>query len=513
MQEKMPRILLTLSALTAAIVIAAGCGDDSTSSSGAASLAPAGSLVYGEATLHPEGDQKAAIDELISKFPGEGSAGDRVRRLMEQAFAESDSSLSYEEDVQPWLGDEAAFFVSGIEAEGENADAAFLVATDDEDATVDAIEKEDVEKTEHGGRDLYLSLENDGAASVVDGWLVLGDPGGVKTAIDTVEGGEPIEDDGRYHETLEDAPPERLGFMYVNMPGLLEEVQGRPEAAALGQFRQLFEEPILVTADADEAGVRFESTVPATLLAGFPIVAEGTGAAGELPADAWLGMAQPDLGKTIETYVDLVGSTAGGRDVIEQQLRAASGLDLQEDVISWMGDWGVFVRGTSLEELNGALFIETTDEAASGRFIDALGRLARENAEPGMRIGPLALAGGGEGFTMRDPGLDQPVHLFQRDGRVVAAYGDAAARDALDPAERLADSPDFTQAEEALGGDYAISFYVAVAPILELADSAGAASDEDWQEARPYLEPLGALVGGAREDGDHLRSAFGLTVK
>jgi Protein of unknown function (DUF3352) len=301
--------------------------------------------------------------------------------------------------------------------------------------------------------------------------------------------------------------------MYLNMPGLLEEVQGRPEAAALGQFRQLFEEPILVTADADEAGVRFEGTVPATLLTGFPVVAEGSGEAGELPADSWLGMAQPDLGKTIDGYVDLAASAIGGRDVIEQQLRQATGLDLEEDVISWMGDWGAFVRGASVEELNGALFVETSDEAASGRFIDALARLARENAEPGMRIGPLALGGGGEGFTVRSPELPQPVHIFQRDGKVVAAYGDAAARDALDPAETLADSPDFTQAEEALGGDYAISFYVAVAPILELADSAGAASDEDWQKARPYLEPLGALVGGARKDGDQVRSAFGLTVK
>ena len=36
----------------------------------------------------------------------------------------------------------------------------------------------------------------------------------------------------------------------------------------------------------------------------------------------------------------------GGRDAIEQQLKAATGLDLQEDVIAWMGDFGVFVRGT-----------------------------------------------------------------------------------------------------------------------------------------------------------------------
>jgi hypothetical protein len=508
----MPRILLTITALTTAIALAAGCGNDGASSSGAASLAPAGSLVYGEATLRPEGDQKAAIEELVSKFPGEGSAGDRIKQLMEKAFAESESNLSYAEDVEPWLGDEAAFFVSSVHAGGEGADAALLVATEDEDATVDAIEKdEDVRKTDHRGYDLYL--DEGAATAVVEGWMVEGTPGGVKAAIDTVEDGEPIEDDERYGETLEDAPEDRLGFVYVNTPGFVRQLQGTPGAAVLGQFREMFAEPVLVTADVDENGVRFEGTVPASLLNAFPIVAEGSGAAGELPADAWVALAQPDLGQTIEGYFDLVGSAAGGRDLIEQQLEMSTGLDLQEDVIAWMGDWSAFVRGRSVDQLDGAMVVETEDEAASGRFIDAVARLARENAEPGTRVGPLQLGGGGEGVTVTGPTLDKPIHLFQRDGKLVGAYGDAAAQDALDPGETLAGSPAFTQAARALGDDYAISFFLAIEPILALADSAGAASDEDWQEVRPYLEPLGALVGGARKDGDKLRSAFGLTVK
>jgi uncharacterized protein DUF3352 len=510
----MPRFLLTITALTTAIALAAGCGSDGASSSGAASLAPAGSLVYGEATLRPEGDQKAAIDELVSKFPGEGSAGDRLGRLMEKAFAESDSGLSYRNDIEPWLGDEAAFFVSRIAPDGNDADAAVLVATEDEDATVDAVKKaDDLRTTEHRGHDLYLSKDSDGSAAVLEGWLVLGTPRGVKAAIDTVEDGEGIEGDERYENTLADAPEDRLGFMYVNMPGFLRELQGMPGAAALGQFRQIFEEPVLVTADADEAGVRFEGTVPASLMSAFPIVAEGSGAAGELPADSWLAFAQPDLGQTIEGYLDLAGSAVGGREIIQQQLEAATGLDLQRDVISWMGDWGAFVRGTSVAGLDGALVIETSDEAASGRFIDAIVRLARQNAEPGLRIVPLQLGGAGEGVTVRSAQLPQPVHLFQADGKVVAAYGDAAARDALDPGETLADSPAYTQAEEALGEGYAVSFFLAIEPILALAESEAAGADGDFQEVKPYLEPLGALVGGARKDGDKLSTAFGLTVK
>ena len=121
--------------------------------------------------------------------------------------------------------------------------------------------------------------------------------------------------------------------------------------------------------------------------------------------------------------------------------------------------------------------------------------------------------GGGEGWTLRTEDVPQPIHLFQRDGKVVVAYGDSAAEAAVAPSQTLGDSAEFSQAEEALGGDYNLSFYMAVGPVLSLVDAAGASGDATWQQVKPYLEPLGALVGGAQEDGDRLRSAFGVTVK
>ena len=31
-------------------------------------------MIYGEATLKPEGDQKEAVDAILAKFPGGGEA-------------------------------------------------------------------------------------------------------------------------------------------------------------------------------------------------------------------------------------------------------------------------------------------------------------------------------------------------------------------------------------------------------------------------------------------------------
>jgi hypothetical protein len=513
----MPRILLTITALLSAIAVATGCGNDGgSSSSGAASLAPGGSVVYGEATLDPDDDQQAAIDSLIEKFPGEGSAGERIRGLMEKAFSESDTGLSYAEDIEPWLGDQAGFFVTSL-TPGADPAAALLVAADDEGKAEDAIAKAakgEGKAASYKGHDYYVLGDSiDGAAGVVDGWVVLGSESGFKAAVDTAEGGAPLQEEEAYTKALADAPEERLGFVYFNTPAFVDQLRKSGTGAALGPFAGLFKDPVLATINANEHGVRLEATLPESLSSAFPILGASGGLAAELPADSWLALAQPDLGKTISYFVDAFGAAAGGRDALAQQLRAATGLDLDKDVIAWMGDWSLFVRGTSVAELNGALVVETTDEAASRRFIDAVARLARKALDGDERVGPLELGGGGEGVTLHTPELPEPIHLFQRDGKVVLAYGDVAAEDALSPSEKLGDTQAYKDAQEALGGDYDLSFYLAFEPIVSLVDSTGAGDDEGWQKVKPYLEPLGALVVGAQKDGDKLRSAFGITVK
>ena len=95
---------------------------------------------------------------------------------------------------------------------------------------------------------------------------------------------------------------------------------------------------------------------------------------------------------------------------------------------------------------------------------------------------------------------------------MVIAYGDAAARDAIDPGERLGDNPDFASTRDSLG-DYDVSLFVLMQPIFDLIDSTGAGSDADWQDAKPYLEPLSALVAGTSGEGDDLKSAVKLIVK
>ncbi len=160
-------VLFTVLSLSAVAV--AGCGN-SESASSADSIAPSGAVMYGEMTLAPDGDQKEAIDTIVSRFPGEGSAGERIRALVEDALAESDTPLSYRNDVEPWLGDEAGFFVSGPGRDGQLQSGAVMIAADDEDAARETLEKAvkgDSRERSYKDVDYLVSTADDTAGGVV----------------------------------------------------------------------------------------------------------------------------------------------------------------------------------------------------------------------------------------------------------------------------------------------------------------------------------------------------------
>ncbi|HEY6781489.1 MAG TPA: DUF3352 domain-containing protein [Thermoleophilaceae bacterium] len=504
-------LLLTL--LTLAVATLTACGKDAApASSGAASLAPTDAVVYAEATISPSGDQKQQLEDLLAKFPGGKDVGAKIEQALEDAVSESDGSISYKDDIKPWLGDDAAVFVGGFGVGSEPRDIAVLLATDDEDKALAAVKKSEPKAKQASYEDVdYITFTDDGdamAAGTLDGWLVVGTISGFKSAVSASEGGGLAGTD-QYEQALKGADEDRLGFVYVDTKALVDLAAGMPGGGqALKSFSGLTE-PVVATVSADADGAEIAATVQTDGKSPFgPLIGEGSELLGDVPADAWLALGQPDLGKTIELQLDQLGDSVASKDQIEQQLRGATGLSLDE-ALGWMGDFSLFVRGETLSELGGALVVQTTDEADSAKTLKAIQRLASSAAQ-GTQVRPLGIPG--NGFMLTGPELPQPIYLYQRDGHVVIAYGKQAAEDALDAPEKLADSSDFKAASAALGDGYGVSTYLAIAPILKLVDSTPLAGQADYQQAKRYLEPLGALIAGSKQDGDSLASVLRLTV-
>jgi hypothetical protein len=406
--------------------------------------------------------------------------------------------------VKPWLGDQAAVFAN-------ERNAAVLVATTDEEKAMDAMLKtakgKVVDKSYKG---VDYKRDSESAVATLNGYLVAGNEPAVKRAIAVSKQDVPkLTDSKAFKDALSDAPKDRLGTFFVNTPGLLGQLRKTLGTTAAEPFERMFREPTVATLTADARGADIDSTIPPQVSSFFlPVLGKGSDLIQDLPGDSWAAGAQPEFGKTVDRYVDLLAGAAGGRAAIDQQLRARAGIDLK-GITGWMGDLAYFVRGDSPGTANGALVIETTDPPASKRALQAL----RRPLESGnTSVGKLSAPGGGFGYTLRDPTAKQPVHVFQRGGRVIVAYGDDAATEAVKPSIALGNSVQFKDASSALGSDYAVSTLFLLKPIIHLADSSSSASDPNWQKAKPYLEKIESVVAGTREQDGKTRSRIHVLV-
>jgi len=511
----MARVALfaVLSILAAGLISACG-----SSAKQPAALAPEEALFYGEVNLAPPGGQKAAIDALARKFPGSGSAGQRLSALVEDGFREGDAKISFERDVKPWLGDRAAFFAgSPRRGTGGDTPAAALVATKDEEKALATIQKEEGQGTEAEYEGVnYRRFDKDSVATTLEGYLVLSNELGLKALVDaSKQSDRGLESSDRFKKALEGQPEDRLAFAYVDARSAFDAVPSA-QAQFLAPLRRAFSDPIVATATARPDALEITSQTPQSTLSALGVTglgSKGTDLIGKLPGDALFASGGPELGRQLGAGVDLAASSFGGRAILEQALRQRTGLDLQRDVLGWMGDYGIFVRGRDRRSLGGALVVETKDPAATRRAIAGLRRILRGQASGGARIGRSGIRGADAGFTVTAGDLPAPLNVFLDSDRFVIAYGDEAAKQVVNPSSALEDESTFSQATDSLGGGYTVNTYASVPAALLLAEGLGAKSDSGYKRAKPYLTVLRALVGAARPAGaSKLESKFRLTV-
>jgi hypothetical protein len=510
-------LLCVLVALTAA-----GCGGSGSGGEGdgPASLVPAGAAFYVQAAVQPQGERRDDALAAAAKIMRTDDPAAKLRELIDKELA--DEGLEWERDFASWLGEDAGFWVTNFEA--DEPSWAIIVASKDTEAAK-AVEAR-IEKSSdatytarsYGGIDYNIDEDGD-AGGYIDDFVVLGSEDAFKRVVDTRDG-DSLADDDRYGDAIGGLEEERLGHFYVDVQPLLEVAKRQDPAAAanLEQFERMFPldklGPITGAFTADGDGMALD-----TLVTGLPEgplreLAELSGASGsellgELPGDAWAAFATPQVGEGAEALMSSFAGAIGGA-AVAAQVKQATGLDLQQDVFSWIGDVGLFVRGTDMASLDGALVIASTDEerasAAFGKIIALIGK------QTGTQPEPVQVDGAESAFAIAAPDAEKRIVLARGADRVVAAYGEEAAAAALSSDSRLADSDIYGAAEEALGDGLEPGFVLSFEDIVALADAVGE-TDAEFDKARPYLEALGVVTSGGKVDGDRLESRIAVTLK
>jgi hypothetical protein len=508
-------------AVFAALITACGGG---AASGGAdpASAVPANAPFYVEAVVRPEGDLREDALDAAGKVLRTDDPSGKISQLLDKALKEDgDTKLDYEKDIKPWLGERAGGWAA---TSGEDAEGAVIVAITDEAAAAAAVDKarkqsgDRMTKRSYQGTD--YQVDQDGAAvGVTEDFLIAGPEAQFKRTLDTLKEGQTLADSDRYKDGTDDLADDRLGHFYVDFKQLLKlGFEGEPNGAEqLRQFEQLvpFEKlgPLMGSFAANGDRLALDMTVGVSGSKGLGALGNLATAAStpllkELPGDTWGAFGTPKYGESLRMSLDQFAGVFGGA-ALKNQLRQRYGIDLNDDVLSWIGDVAFFIRGNSVTELDGGAVIQVTDEAkAATGFSKLVGLL---QSEASLEAKPIKIEGADAAFAVQDRTTPKPVVFARGSGKVVIAYGNDAAVAALAPANKLGDAEIYGQAKDALEDDVDPGMLVSMPAVLSLVRSIGD-TDASWEEAKPYLEAYDVIALGAGASGGRakVRIAAGL---
>src|SRR5918996_5293058 len=221
------RWTLAVGTIAASLAFVA-CGDDDSVSTGssAAALVPADALVYADAVVRPEGDQREHVEAALGTLLGVDDPGATIVEALEGEFAAEDTELDYAEDLEPWLGERGGVFFLNFE---DDSDGAFVLEATDDAAAQAALERiveaegEPRSATYEGVE--YTRNDEGDAAGLVDGFAVIGSNAGFEAAVDT-SAGESLADSDTYAQALETAADDRLVTVYAEPGNILDVVVG-----------------------------------------------------------------------------------------------------------------------------------------------------------------------------------------------------------------------------------------------------------------------------------------------
>lgn len=504
-------------ALVAVSLALAGCGASGDENADPAKIAPHGSLMYIAATIRPEGDQKQAIEALSSKVLKVPDPGKRIQQELDESFRRDSETrdVTYADDIAPWLGRRAAVAITGVEA--GKPQFAVIAASQDGGAAREALERQSsaanprwASRT-YKGVDYFYDPEDRTGQGVVGDYAVVASEPAFKATVDASENGSGLAEKPAF-TSASAGSEDKLGFAYVDVKSLLAALNasGQLPPGAAAQLQGLLgsgAQPATISLDAQPDRVTLESVargVRAPVATDTPLV-------GALPADSWLALGSPQVGRELRRTVSQLsgGVGEGVLSVLRQQLQAQTGLDFDRDVLPSLGDVALFMRGSSLLTVGGGIVVETPDPAAARRVVGGLGPLVtREGGAMGLRVASTTV-GGAQGFKVTSPRFPGAVNVVAGRDRMVIAYGDSATSAALLPQGRLEDAPAYRAARDSIG-NRPPQLFMEFAPIAQLL---GVSADPEVQRARTYLSALGTLAAGSSSQGDTRTGQMVITVK
>ncbi|MBK8294831.1 MAG: DUF3352 domain-containing protein [Solirubrobacterales bacterium] len=474
-RSKTAVLIATIGAAFAVSACGSSSGDVATS--GLAKYVPADALVYVEGSVRPDDQLAGNLNELSTRLTGKS-----LGKTIDKALADAEAGdVSYEADIKPWLGENAALYAAGDVASKFTGSAAsggtsfgpskagkgaaghedFGVVADTTD--VDASEAFIAKATgndggtdgEYGGFSYKVRKDGDSVLGIVDDYVVFATSEDAFKAMVDASQGESLEDTKAFSEVSTKAADGSLLNIYINHETLLAAAKsGRVDATSL--FSSLGIDVtgtatlLSLVPAADGISLVGASNLDSTLESGDPSALLET-----FPANSLFAIGTGDVGANVTKILDAIDKQGiegiVGPGLLDEELDKISGQGIDvRSIFESLGTVGVFVSGDSVDTLGGALVATTSDPKSLKSTLGALPSLIGFIGD-GAKVKPLD--GGQTGFSVKVPQLSgRPVVVALQGDRLVVAVGMAAARAALSgKGKTLAGSDAYRAGQESLG--------------------------------------------------------------
>jgi hypothetical protein len=531
---------------------------------------PVETVVYGEVRLDLPGDQRRAVGEFLSKFPGfadQAALDSKLDEVLDEIVSgATDGTQSYSANIKPWFDGELAMSVGplpptssvlGGKASMEDARALALMSIKDAAAATAwfeaAIAKSGATTTteSYGGATLTVFTETDGvkaAFALLDGKAaVLGDLTSVKAAVDT-KGVSGFASEPGPKAALASSTGDHVGFAYVALRPLLDwstklgtsaspEVGGAAAAGLADSFGKLLPAWTAFWLRFESDAVVMEATAPKTATSGSATEDRTSNVVDHVPGSAMIAVIGHDLGKSLKETLDRFGSDSTLKPALEQLDQVLSLVGGMDGAFDWAGDSAVVIDAPDGTPTGGVV-IEPTDKAAADRLFNALrtlialgggsqGITTREESYGGTTITIVDLgdlgklpgmpADGGAGSSLPTGRVE--IAFAVTDEVVVIGLGPTFVKHVIDTtkATSLASDEQYRELAGRIGKNSGSTFADITALRLTLEKAAvGVADPADVaryeKDLKPFLVPFDAMIAAGSTDGEIMRSEVIITV-
>ncbi|HET7443352.1 MAG TPA: hypothetical protein VFJ57_01695 [Solirubrobacterales bacterium] len=481
--------MLFLAASTALAI--AGCGGGGGGSGeDPASVAPAKTPFYLEATIKPEAELSDNVNALAQKIAGIDDVGELIVEELESS--DSGDPVDFEKEVEPWLGEKAGLFFESYDGEDFRGSGVVLETTDSGAA------REFV--------DDHPKPDDGDVVGMIGDLLVIAETEAVFKAAEAAADGESLADQDAFTSAIGEAADGSLADVYVDIGGLIKQSGGSidPDAELFLKSSGIDPEGATAVASLVPGSDQIEIDFATDVNGDRPAPGDASQLLGALPGGSFAALATSEFGRSLSESIDSIDQQGIPGELEPGELKEAmkaAGIDLDKITAS-IADVGVFAQGNTENNLTGAVVLTTTDAKEAADTVSNIGLLLRASGTPGV----TAISGKATGFSVRDSGIgDKPLIVAAQGNRIAISYGPAASAQALtaEGGATLASNPEYKEAKAALGED-PISAFVDGPAALAFAANAIAGTDkaEDFESAKPYLEKITFVAIGAGSSGD-----------